>query len=92
MGPYMSTILATPRINYGKGVCGTAWEERKTQIVDDVRQCKNYIACDNDTLSEIVVPVWEDGEVVAVLDIDGKEKGLFDEVDRKYLEEIVAMK
>lgn len=91
IGPYQSTILATPRIGYGKGVCGTCWEQKKTIIENDVTICKNYIACDGETLSEIVVPVWEGEEVVAVLDIDCNEKNKFDELDIKYLEEIVKL-
>lgn len=91
IGPYQSPILATPRIGFGNGVCGTCWKEKKSIIENDVTVCKNYIACDGATLSEIVVPVWdkEKNEVIAVLDVDGQEKDLFDETDKKYLEEIV---
>ena len=92
IGPYQSPLLATPRIMLGKGVCGTCWLDKKTIIENDVTICKNYIACDGATLSEIVVPVWnaEKKDVIAVLDIDGQKKGLFDEIDQKYLEEIVS--
>lgn len=93
IGPYQSPILATPRIGFGNGVCGTCWKEQKTIIENDVTVCKNYIACDGATLSEIVVPVWNEKktEVIAVLDVDGQEKGLFDETDKKYLEEFVEL-
>jgi len=93
IGPYQSPILATPRIKFGIGVCGTCWKEKKTIIENDVTICKNYIACDGATLSEIVVPVWnvDKTEVIAVLDIDGQSKGLYDEIDQKYLEEIVSL-
>lgn len=49
VGPYMSTILATPRIAYGKGQCGQCYAEKKVQIQADVKLCQNYIACDNET-------------------------------------------
>lgn len=92
IGPYQSPILATPRILFGKGVCGTCWQEKKTIIENDVTICKNYIACDGATQAEIVVPVWnvENTEVIAVLDVDGQKKGLFDAIDQRYLEEIVS--
>lgn len=57
-------------------------------MVDDVALCKNYIACDAETQSEIVVPVLENGEVFAVLDIDSEHKAWFSEVDKQYLEKI----
>lgn len=91
IGPFQSPIVPTPRISFGKGVCGTCWQEKKTIIENDVSVCKNYIACDGSTQAEIVVPLW-DGQkkkVLAVLDIDGQEKNLFDETDIKFLEEIL---
>ena len=93
IGPYQSPILATPRIFKGKGVCGSCWLDKKTIIENDVTVCKNYIACDGATLSEIVVPVWneEKTEVVAILDVDGQSKNLFDEIDKQYLEQIVNL-
>ena len=91
IGPYMSTILATPIIAKGKGVCGTCWEEGKVQVVDDVRECKNYIACDEDTKSEIVLPLIKNGEVIAVLDIDSVEVGRFKEHDIESLKKLLEM-
>ena len=86
IGPYVSSILATPRISYGKGVCGTSWQNKETRIVNNVRKCDNYIACSPDVLSEIVVPVYDKNkpdEVIAVLDIDCKILDQFDETDSK---------
>jgi L-methionine (R)-S-oxide reductase len=92
IGPYVSSILATPRIQYGKGVCGSTWEKKITQIVNNVKKCHNYIACSPDVLSEIVVPVFDkqnSSEVLAVLDIDSKILDWFDEEDKQQLEDII---
>ncbi len=90
VGPYVSDILATPRIAFGKGVCGTCWEKKETQIVNNVRKCDNYIACSPDVLSEIVLPVFnKEKDLIAVLDIDSKMLDRFDDVDTKCLEEIL---
>ena len=91
IGPYVSNIIATPRIEYNKGVCGSTWAEKSTKIVNNVRKCDNYIACSSDVLSEIVVPVFSQSpdEVVAVLDIDCKLLDRFDELDKEYLELII---
>ncbi|EAS02167.1 GAF domain protein, putative (macronuclear) [Tetrahymena thermophila SB210] len=93
VGPYQSTILATPRIAIGKGVCGTAWQEAKTQVVNNVKECKNYIACDNETLSEVVIPVFNKttNEVVAVFDIDSTTLNRFTPFDVEQLEKITAL-
>jgi len=91
VGPYVSNILASPRIGYNKGVCGSTWAEKSTKIVNNVKKCDNYIACSSDVLSEIVVPVFSQSgeEVVAVLDIDCKLLDRFDELDSEYLELII---
>ena len=93
IGPYVSSILATPRISLRKGVCGSTWEKKQTMIVNNVKKCHNYIACSPDVLSEIVVPVFdqEGKEVTAVLDIDSKILEWFDEEDQKQLEEIIKV-
>ena len=90
LGPFQGPLACT-RIKKGKGVCGTAWERGETIIVPDVDAFPGHIACSSLSRSEIVVPIWHDGEVVAVLDIDSKELSTFDETDRKYLEEVAAM-
>ena len=83
--------LACSRIKYGRGVCGTAWKSQTTQVVPDVEQFPDHIACSSLSRSEIVVPVWRGGEIVAVLDIDSEHLATFDEVDRLWLEKIVKL-
>lgn len=90
LGPFQGPIACT-RIAFGKGVCGTAWEQAETVIVPDVDAFPGHIACNSASRSEIVVPVKAAGEVIAVLDIDSDQLGAFDEVDRRYLEQMVAL-
>ena len=90
LGPFQGPVACT-RIPFGRGVCGTAWRERKTIVVPDVEQFPGHIACSSESRSEIVVPVWQGDDIVAVLDIDSRELGTFDETDRQYLEQIVAL-
>ena len=98
LGPFQGPLACT-RIPYGRGVCGSAWKERKTFVVPDVDAFPGHIACSSLSRSEIVVPLFaggsggkeDDRRVVGVLDIDSKEPGTFDETDRKYLEEIAAL-
>ena len=78
------------RIAFGKGVCGTAAEQRRTQIVSDVHAIVNHIACDPNSRSEIVVPVTGAlGHLMAVLDVDSDQVDMFDDVDQHHLEAIV---
>lgn len=88
LGPFQGPLACT-RIPFGKGVCGTAWKEKRTLVVPDVEQFPGHIACSSESRSEIVVPIFKDGEVWAELDIDSKELNTFDEIDRKWLEQIV---
>jgi GAF domain-containing protein len=89
VGPYQGT-LGCLRIPFGKGVCGTAAASRKTQIIDDVNVFSGHIACDVNTNSEIVVPVYDgQGDVIAVLDIDATDLSAFDETDGEKLEALV---
>lgn len=90
LGPFQGP-LACSRIRYGRGVCGTAWKQRQTQVVPDVELFPGHIACSSASRSEIVVPVWHEEEIVAVLDIDSEHLATFDEVDRVWLEKIVAL-
>ena len=83
--------LACSRIKYGRGVCGTAWREATTQVVPDVELFPGHIACSSLSRSEIVVPVWRGGEIVAVLDIDSEHLATLDEVDKLWLEKIVKL-
>lgn len=90
LGPFQGPMACT-RIKKGRGVCGTAWAEAQTQVVPDVDQFPGHIACSSASRSEIVVPIFKEGEVIAVLDIDSAELGTFDQTDRHYLEQVVRM-
>ena len=72
-------------------MCGTAWKEGRTLVVTDVERFDGHIACSSESKSEIVVPMYEEGRVTAVLDIDSRHVATFDEVDREWLERIVAL-
>ncbi len=92
LGPFQGPV-ACMHIPFGKGVCGSAWQQRRTLIVPDVEQFPGHIACSSLSRSEIVVPVFSaDGsDVIAVLDIDSRELATFDETDRQYLEQICQL-
>ncbi len=90
LGPFQGP-LACVHIGYGKGVCGTSWKERRTVVVPDVDEFPGHIACSSESRSEIVVPVFKDNMIVAVLDIDSRELATFDDTDAQYLEKVVAM-
>lgn len=99
LGPFQGPV-ACYRIKHGKGVCGTAYERRATVVVPDVEQFPGHIACSSLSRSEIVVPVFrssensecsENSEILAVLDIDSRELGTFDDTDRQYLEAIMTL-
>lgn len=89
LGPFQGPVACT-RIDLGRGVCGTAWKEQRTLVVPDVEQFPGHIACSAASRSEIVVPVWQRGVIVAVLDIDSRELDNFDQTDVKYLEKMAA--
>ena len=90
LGPFQGPIACT-RIAYGRGVCGTAWKEQKTQLVPDVETFPGHIACSSASKSEIVVPAFQDGEVFLVLDVDSDRLNDFDSVDQRYLEELMQL-
>jgi L-methionine (R)-S-oxide reductase len=90
LGPFQGPVACT-RIELGKGVCGTSWMEKQTIIVPDVHQFPGHIACSAASNSEIVVPVIKNGVVIMVLDVDSIHYNEFDEVDKKYLEEIAVI-
>lgn len=89
LGPFQGPVACT-RIQKGKGVCGTSWQEARTLVVPDVDAFPGHIACSSLSKSEIVVPVIRNGEVVAVLDVDSEQYNQFDTTDQQYLEEAVA--
>lgn len=84
-------LPACTRIAFGKGVCGTAAQTKKTMLIPDVDQFPGHIVCDAASKSEIVIPLIKDDRVLGVLDIDAPILNRFDEVDQKYLEQIVAL-
>ncbi|GAA5422671.1 putative uncharacterized protein [Tetragenococcus halophilus subsp. halophilus] len=86
LGPFQGNVSCT-RIQMGKGVCGEAADTNQTVIVGNVKEHKNYIACDSAALSEIVVPMVKDERLIGVLDIDSKEINDYDQTDKKYLED-----
>ena len=90
LGPFQGPVACT-RINFGKGVCGTAWERAETVIVPDVHQFPGHIACSSASNSEIVIPVFQGNKVIAVLDIDSTEFNTFDQTDKEWLEKIVLL-
>ena len=89
LAPFQGPVACT-RIKKGRGVCGTSWEKGITLIVDDVEKFPGHIACSSASRSEIVVPVFQNGQIVGVLDVDSTELAHFDAIDQTYLEEIVG--
>lgn len=91
VGPYIGTVGCL-QIEFGRGVCGTAAERRETIVVPDVTKFPGHIACDANSKSEIVVPVFDrDRQLIAVLDVDSDRLDAFDDEDRAGLERIVAL-
>jgi GAF domain-containing protein len=90
LGPFQGPVACT-RIGFGKGVCGTSWSRRETIVVPNVHEFPGHIACSSLSQSEIVIPMFRDNEVYAVLDIDSKELSTFDETDKDWLEKIVRL-
>jgi GAF domain-containing protein len=91
VGPYIGTVGCL-QIEIGRGVCGASAAKRETIIVPDVNQFPGHIACDANSKSEVVVPVFgPDGELIAVLDVDSDQLDSFDQEDQRGLEKIVAL-
>ncbi|WP_336949761.1 GAF domain-containing protein [Acinetobacter junii] len=90
LGPFQGPIACT-RIAKGRGVCGTAWQQQQVIIVPDVELFPGHIACSSASKSEIVLPIMHNKECVGVLDIDSDELNQFDEVDAKYLQQLISM-
>ncbi len=90
IGPYQGS-LGCLRIAFGRGVCGAAATTGQTQLVDNVHNFPGHIACDSRSVSEVVVPVFnQSGDLIAVLDVDSEKEATFDETDQRYLEQIVG--
>ena len=88
LGPFQGKPACT-RIKYGDGVCGTALKERETMVVENVHEFQGHIACDSASNSEIVVPVFKDGKVIGVLDIDSPLFSRFKDDEKQFFEELV---
>lgn len=90
LGPFQGPVACT-RIPFSKGVCGACYTRRETMLVPDVAQFPGHIACSSDSKSEIVLPVFKDGRVAMVLDVDSDRLNDFDETDQRYLEQLVQL-
>lgn len=91
LGPFQGPVACT-RIGLGRGVCGTAWKEKKTILVEDVDLFPGHIACSSQSKSEIVIPVFNgNGEVTMVLDVDSDQLNHFNHIDQLYLEQIAEI-
>ncbi len=90
LGPFQGPIACT-RIPKGRGVCGAAFEQGKTILVPDVDAFPGHIACSSDSKSEIVLPVFKDGKVAMVLDVDSDQLNDFDSTDQHYLEQLMEI-
>jgi L-methionine (R)-S-oxide reductase len=90
LGPFQGPIACT-RINFGKGVCGASWKEKKTILVPNVDEFPGHIACSSASKSEIVLPAFKNGEVALVLDVDSDILNDFDETDLESLEKVMRI-
>lgn len=90
LGPFQGPIACT-RIKKGKGVCGSVWESQKTIIVPDVDQFPGHIACSSESRSEVVIPLFKNGEFIGVLDVDSDRVDDFDQIDADALEAICEL-
>ncbi len=87
LGPFQGPVACT-RIAKGRGVCGKSWEDEKSILVPNVDEFPGHIACSSDSKSEIVIPVFKENEVVAILDVDSELLNHFDDIDEKYLTDL----
>lgn len=91
LGPFQGPVACT-RIAFGKGVCGSAWKEKKNIIVPNVHEFPGHIACSSASLSEIVLPMIDaKQEIIGVLDVDSEYLNHFDEIDARYLSEVLNL-
>ena len=87
LGPFQGKVACT-NIEIGKGVCGTSASKRETIIVPDVDKFPGHIACDSNSKSEIVIPLFNTNQLLGVLDLDSHDYNSFSKTDKEYLEEI----
>ena len=90
LGPFQGPIACT-RINFGKGVCGASWKEKKTILVPNVDEFPGHIACSSASKSEIVLPAFKQDEVALVLDVDSDQLNDFDQTDAEALEKVMRI-
>lgn len=90
LGPFQGPVACT-RIKKGKGVCGASWEREEVLVVPNVDEFPGHIACASASKSEIVLPFYLDGQIVGVLDVDSEYLSHFDDIDAKYLKEILRL-
>lgn len=90
LGPFQGPVACT-RIQFGKGVCGTAWKEKRPILVPDVEKFPGHIACSSASKSEIVLPAFKDGEVALVLDVDSNKLDNFDLIDERELSKVMQV-
>lgn len=90
LGPFQGPVACT-RISRGKGVCGAAWEAKKTILVDNVDEFPGHIACSSASRSEIVLPAIKNNQVSLILDIDSEKLNDFDATDQQYLEQLIKL-
>lgn len=92
LGPWIGAEATEhTRIPVGTGICGAAAASGRTEIVDDVNADPRYLACFSSTRSEIVVPIFDGGDVIGEIDIDGRDLAAFGETDARFLEEVAAL-
>ena len=90
LGPFQGPVACT-RIKKGRGVCGTVWQKQQTIIVPDVNEFPGHIACSSASVSEIVLPLFKNGVVIGVLDVDSEHAAHFNDTDERYLTEILKL-
>ena len=91
LGPFVGAPTEHLKINVGEGICGQAAQEKNTFVVQDVSKETNYLSCSSQVKSEIVVPIYANGEIVGELDIDSHELSPFTPEDRTNLERICEL-
>jgi L-methionine (R)-S-oxide reductase len=90
LGPFQGPVACT-RIALGRGVCGKSWADKKVLIVPDVDDFPGHIACSSASKSEIVIPIIRNHQVLAVLDVDSEKLDHFDDVDERYLSQVIGL-
>jgi L-methionine (R)-S-oxide reductase len=90
LGPFMGHV-ACQTIKFGRGVCGAAASDQRTQLVPNVEEFPGHIACDSASKSELVVPITKNGQVVAIIDLDCAQISGFGEEDKLGIQELASV-